>query len=180
MKKLFTTIMISIALIACGSDDDSGGGSSTSSNTLKGTVAIGKPIAATITIKAADGTTITTTSDSSGNYSADIANNIGPFFIKIEPTDNTLDTLYSFSTGSGVANGTQFTTLAIFIAKDTDLSTAFNNWSSLSDSWKLADIEAALARISHRTIEKGRQLCHNYCANKNLWKTSGRPYENTV
>jgi len=152
MQNVLYFVLIGLLVSACGSssdNDDNNESDITSSPTaLTGTAAIGAPVPATITIKAADGSIVNTTSGPQGKYAIDMGSKPGPYFIKIEPTNANIPTIYSYSPGAGIANGTQFTTLALFIAKDTDLAEAFNNWQNIASDWTLADIEKSMAIIN--------------------------------
>jgi len=144
MKKL-TILLLTIILFACSDDSDN---NSSSATLLKGTVATGAPQSATVYIKSINGTLKTTKSDSAGNYSIDIGANNGPFIIKVVPDDTTQPEIYSYAAGSGVANGTPFTTLAMFIAKKQDLSDMYDDWQNEAQQWELKDIENAVAIIN--------------------------------
>lgn len=152
MSKLYKYLIIglcSLALAACGSDDGgSSGGVASLPSALKGTVAVGKAVAATITVVDADGETYTTTSGADGKYAINMIGAFGPYLIKVEPTDTTLPTLYSYSTGPGTANATQFTSLSLVLATTGDLETIFNEWATNASNVSRSDIENAVAIIN--------------------------------
>ncbi len=154
-------VFVTLSLIACGgSGGDSGGtpssGNQTSSHStatsitqnLTGTVAIGAPVPAIITIVDRRGNTVVTTSNSNGEYSVNLGSRPGPYLIRIEPTDSSIPVMYSFATNSGVANATPFTTLALFLTFGNVLETAFNDWASYADAWDRRDLEQTLAMIN--------------------------------
>lgn len=134
-----------ISIVACSSDSTS---LASLPSALKGTVATGSAIAANITIVDADGKTYTTTSGANGKYAIDMLGAIGPYLIKSEPTDTSLATLYSYATGPGTANATQFTSLGLVLATTGNLETIFTNWETNASSIKRSDIEEAVAIIN--------------------------------
>ena len=75
------SVSASILLSACGGG---GGGSSSVTNSLGGVIAVGAPIAnAQVTLVCGDGTTKSTTADSSGSYSfADLSGCSAPYVVK--------------------------------------------------------------------------------------------------
>lgn len=116
---------------------------------LSGTVAAGAPIEGTITIVDMDGNTSTTDSGADGKYSADLGRSMGPYLLRFEPNDNTLPIMYSYAVDAGVANITPFTTLALFLTNQTDLDSAFNDWTAMHTNWKWKDgLEKAIATIN--------------------------------
>jgi hypothetical protein len=76
MRRLITSLAL-LTLAACG------GGGGSSSTTLKGTVATGAPLGlGTVTILDSTGKTVTTSTDSDGLYSVDIASLTAPMILK--------------------------------------------------------------------------------------------------
>jgi len=156
-------LLFLVLLTACGGggdgpgDPDPNGGGNTKNpppppatkinRQLSGTVAVGAPVAGTITIIDAKGNTLSVESDANGTYSVNLGGQLGPYLIRVEPNDSSLPVMYSYATGSGVANITPFTMLALYLAYRTDLQTAFDNWASNS-TWKRADLEQALAKVN--------------------------------
>ena len=154
MKKLLI-LLLSIMLIACNSDDDDDKSPST---LLKGTVVTGASQVATVYIKSADGSVVTARSDEAGNYSKDIGAKAGPFIIKIVPDDTNEPEVYSFAPGVGTANGTQFTTLAMFLVDKQELSALYDNWEIESEQWSLSDIEDTVAKINANLAQELRDV----------------------
>ena len=104
--KLFGTCLISIFLISCGSGEESDGGIEGSGQTaleLKGTVAIGAPIAnSDVVIKDKNGKKYTTLTDANGKYNATLEGMKPPFILKAIRKEK--PALYSVAMKEGVAN----------------------------------------------------------------------------
>jgi len=149
------TILFAALVAACGGDggDPETGGTPTPpppvtvTRTLTGTAATGAAVEGTVTIIDADGNTLITQTDTTGAYSINLGGNSGPYLIRIVPNNNTLPVLYSYATNSGVANITQFTSLALVLAFQ-NLSDAFANWTTVRPNWSRAELDQALATIN--------------------------------
>jgi hypothetical protein len=87
-------------------------------------------------------------SNANGAYSVNLEGRRGPYLIRIVPDDASLPIMYSYATGSGVANITPFTTLALFLAYRINLEAAFSAWTTTVSNWSRADLEQALAKIN--------------------------------
>ena len=122
--------------------------SSTVNRQLSGTVAVGAPVEATLTIIDREGDTLVVDSDAAGRYSINLEARPGPYLIRIEPKDSSLPVMYSYASGAGVANATPFTTLALVLAYQSSLTAAFSDWKIQADNWQRADLERALAMIN--------------------------------
>jgi hypothetical protein len=114
MKHLFT-LLICIALAACGGNGGSSSGVA-SSPTLSGVAATGAAIAGRIYLKDAAGhEQYVDTTD--GTYSFSLTNLTAPYMLKAEWTANsTQQKLYSFSSTSGTANITPLTHMVVVAA----------------------------------------------------------------
>jgi len=115
---------------------------------LSGTVAVGAPVSATLTIVDRNGGELTIQSDAAGQYSVDLGARPGPYLIRIVPADSMIPVMYSYATDAGVANGTPFTTLAMLLAYGIGLNDAVDNWSVHSRDWDRSLLEQALALIN--------------------------------
>ncbi len=158
--KALLMIFVTLSLIACGGEGQNDGNNlSGNPNTnppatagvtrnLAGTVAVGAPVAAVLTIVDRRGNTLITESNASGEYSVNLEGRPGPYLIRIQPKDSSLPVMYSFATNTGVANATPFTTLALFLALGNGLEAAFNDWASFADNWDRRDLEPVLAMIN--------------------------------
>ena len=148
------SLWLTLFLSACGPTDtqtdstDPGDNTPTINRELSGTAATGAPVAGTITVVDANGVTSTTQSDATGAYSLNLEGRPGPYLIRVEPNDTSLPIMYSYATGSGVANITPFTTLALYLAYQADLANAFTNWATMYANWRRADLEKAVSTIN--------------------------------
>ncbi len=121
---------------------------------LTGTVATEVPLVATITVVDSDGKTYATESDSSGKYEIYMGSALGPFLIKAVDTKlPQAQTLYSFSAGVGVANVTEFTSLGLLLAKNTDLAFAFSVWENVNPRWMLQEVRQGMATVNANFID---------------------------
>ncbi len=114
---------------------------------LTGTIATDTAIDGTVTVVDAEGNTLSTQADTDSTYSVNLQGRPGPYLIRFDPSDNTLPVLYSYATNSGVANITQFTSLALVLAFQ-NLEAAFNDWITTLPNWDRAALEQALATIN--------------------------------
>ena len=156
--RLLIVIPLVLMLFACGGNDLSpkvdsqlpkvDPPSSTVNRQLSGTVAVGAPVEATLTIIDREGDTLVVDSDAEGRYSINLEARPGPYLIRIEPKDSSLPVMYSYASGAGVANATPFTTLALVLAYQSSLTAAFSDWKIQADNWQRADLERALAMIN--------------------------------
>ncbi|VAW85039.1 hypothetical protein MNBD_GAMMA17-309 [hydrothermal vent metagenome] len=155
--RVLLVMLATLLLVACidGEDDSPSGNQVVDppattgvAMTLEGTVAVGAPVAAVLTIVDRRGNTLVVESNASGEYSVNLEGRPGPFLIRVVPKDSSLAVMYSFASGSGVANATPFTTLALFLAFGNGLEAAFNDWASSAGSWDRRDLEQALAVIN--------------------------------
>lgn len=166
MKPLLL-IPITLLLIACGgSDGDNSENTPDNQNVnppttvdtrnLTGTVAVGAPVEALLTITDRLGETFVTESDANGVYSVTLEGRPGPYLIRIEPNDEALPVMYSFATTSGVANATPFTTLALLLVfrEDLNLETAFDDWAEVVSDWDRSVLEDFLAIINANFAEQ--------------------------
>ena len=148
------SLWLTLFLSACGPTDtqtdstDPGDNTPTINRELSGTAATGAPVAGTITVVDANGVTSTTQSDATGAYSLNLEGRPGPYLIRVEPNDTSLPIMYSYATGSGVANITPFTTLALYLAYQADLANAFTNWTTMYSNWRRAGLENAVSIIN--------------------------------
>ncbi len=151
--RLLIVIPIALILFACGGGDSEpllkvDPPAPTVNRQLSGTVAVGAPVAATLTIIDREGNTLVVDSDAEGRYSVNLEAHPGPYLIRIEPKDSSLPVMYSYASGAGVANATPFTTLALVLAYQSSLTAAFSDWKIQADNWQRADLEQALATIN--------------------------------
>ncbi len=151
--KLLVVIPVALILFACsGGDSDLSPKTDLTSPTvnrqLSGTVAVGAPVEATLTIIDREGGTLVVDSDAEGRYSINLKAHPGPYLIRIEPKDRSVPVMYSYASGAGTANATPFTTLALVLAYESSLTSAFSDWENLASDWQRADLEQALARIN--------------------------------
>jgi hypothetical protein len=114
---------------ACGGG---GGGGASNAASISGTVATGAPLLhAEVTVKARDGTTITTrTSATDGRYVLSVKGLEAPYFVRV---DDGSDGLYSVGWQPGVVNVTPLTSMAVHLyyqAHQLDLATVWNEYSS--------------------------------------------------
>ena len=120
MKKLATYALIGLAatsLVACidDDDDDDNSSSTTTSTTLEGTAATGAAISnEQITAKCADGSGFlsTVTTDSSGEWSGQVASGVLPCALQINSTALG-SMIYSFAEASGTVNITPLTNMVV-------------------------------------------------------------------
>jgi hypothetical protein len=107
-------VVVSI-LSGCG-----GGGEGTgSSSTVSGVAATGSPMSGTVFLKDSSSPTkeISTAIDSDGSYVLNVDGLKAPFLLKASGTSGgNNSSLYSFSTGAGIANINPFSNLAVSIA----------------------------------------------------------------
>lgn len=109
------SMVVMVGLIGCGS----GGGSSVESNAVSGVAAVGVPIVGSVTLKdsSVPAKEMSATVLPDGSYTIDTTGLTAPFLIKVVGVaNNTNWTLYSFATGTGVANTNPITTAALIIA----------------------------------------------------------------
>ncbi len=153
MKHLLTHALAATAIAALTACGSGGGGSSVSS--LAGTVAVGAPLPnATVTLKDANGKTLTTTADANGAYTfSDVSGLTAPLMLQATGTaGGTSYTLHSLlekvpATGvSGVINVTPATEAATAQAVGTSPATVFADATKIKevDTTKLADAKARL------------------------------------
>ncbi len=142
-------LVFTMLIAACGTEDSTNTDFSTPINrTLTGTVAVGLPVKGAITIIDTDGKTLDAQSNTNGTYTANLGGRPGPYLIRVEPDDNNFPVLYSYATSSGVANITPFTTLALFLAYQSDFADSFDSWATIHAGWKRADFEQARSTIN--------------------------------
>lgn len=119
-----------LTLSACG-----GGGSQSNSNpgttSLTGVVAVGKPFAnASVSIRDANGKTLSVTSGADGTYLANITGLSAPLLIKVpNPAGTTLPPLYGIATAAGTANVHPFTDMIVrnwYAVQGSNVDSAFN------------------------------------------------------
>ncbi|HET8870808.1 MAG TPA: hypothetical protein VFM48_10200 [Aquabacterium sp.] len=146
-----TTLTCAI-LAACGGG--SGGSSSSgASSTMSGTVAVGAPMSnATITIKGANGVTVSTTAATDGSYSGvDLSTLTAPYRIEAcGVVDGSQACYYSMVSGSGTANVTPLTNAALALTVGGDASQAFTDANGPDASTlesKLSSLKTALAPV---------------------------------
>lgn len=153
MKHLLTHALAATAIAALTACGSGGGGSSVSS--LTGTAAVGAPLPnATVTLKDANGKTLTTTADANGAYTfSDVSGLTAPLMVQATGTaGGTTYTLHSLlekvpAAGvSGVINVTPATEAATAQAVGTSPATVFADATKIKavDTTKLADAKARL------------------------------------
>lgn len=140
--KLVLAILFSIAIASCGG----GGGPST----LGGTAATGAAIAnATVTIKGANGVTVSATTDATGKYPAkDVSSLTAPYLLKVTTAAGA--ELYSVATATGTANIHPFTDLIIrnwYKTQSSNVETDFGGTSALAKPPTAAEIDAIESAI---------------------------------
>lgn len=121
MKKYLLALSVILALVfqGCGSDSDdttpvaSGGDSVViPAGQIGGTVAVGLPLEAEISVVGANGVESTTTSDSDGEYRASLAGLTAPYIVRASTADGIV--LFSFAqTDASVTNVTPLTSYVL-------------------------------------------------------------------
>jgi hypothetical protein len=120
---IFLAIMVMCILTGCTSGNDD-------RSTLRGVVATGDPIVgATVTVKDADGATVSTTTDAKGAYEAEVTLLQAPYVLAA--TGGTVHgvansrALHSVATDSGIANITPLTELLVASLVNADPASFF-------------------------------------------------------
>lgn len=152
MMRFALLVFVSVFLFsACGSEGpvDVYG----SPTALKGTVASGAALEATVTIIDGDGNTYTTDSGSDGRYAIEMGGKTGPFIIKAEAASG--EKYFSYSASYGFANITELTTLVMSLELlSGDLDTELANWSTNKGNWSRATIENGIAKVNANFFEE--------------------------
>lgn len=123
-----TASFLGLVAVACGGGGDgTATSSSSSSSSIGGTAAVGAPLQnAMVDLRCADGSFSTTTAVD-GTWSVSVPSGAAPCLIKASGGSPNV-TLFSFAPSAGVANITQFTTLAVGrAAGSADLASYFDN-----------------------------------------------------
>lgn len=142
---LFTCLSIA----ACGGGSSSSGGSDSSTSLLSGTAAAGAAIIGTVTVKGANGNTLSTTIEADGNYSIDVSSLTAPYRLRAQGTvGGKTYKLHSYAEEADIGdtvNITPFTDLIVANAAGQIAEAYFDNNSSAAiDSAELDAQEDAL------------------------------------
>lgn len=151
LKRLITRscllLCLAAALNGCG-------GSTSPSSDISGVAATGAPIAnATVTIKGANGKTVTATTDADGNFSVNTPDLELPYALKVDvadPDTGNKKSLYSIATAKGNANINPLTDLEVTnVAANKGKNDASDVYDSLKElkTTIAADREKALADV---------------------------------
>lgn len=127
----FLAIIVMCILSSCTSGDDD-------RSTLRGVVATGDPIVgAAVTVKDADGVTVSTTTDANGSYQAEVTLLHAPYVLAV--TGGTVhgvvntQALHSVATDSGIANITPLTELLVASLVQVDPASFFADLHTTDD-----------------------------------------------
>ncbi|OUR98460.1 hypothetical protein A9Q84_03355 [Halobacteriovorax marinus] len=163
LNRLFIAGMTASALLltSCGGSGDSGGSAGASSgSTLSGIAATGAPVVnGKVEIKGKSGTTVSTTTNSTGSYSANIANLLEPFLIRI--TTPVGQKIVSVATASDVAAGKKINvtplthTIVANIFQNKDPDTLFDNFTTEAADYSDAKRETQKQELLDTLITAG-------------------------
>ena len=150
--KLPLSFLSCAMLVACGGGSGGTSGAAATTSSMSGTVAVGAPMSnATITIKGANGVTVTTTAGDDGHYSGvDLSSLTAPYRIEAcGVVDGVQACYYSMVSGAGVANVTPLTNAALALAQNGDASSAFSSTPPTADAVraKLQTLQTALGPV---------------------------------
>jgi hypothetical protein len=144
--RLLVPASLSLLLAACGGSDST---PSSGTPTLTGTAAVGAPInGATISIKCANGTSASTTTNANGAYGIVISTNAFPCAIKASggtANGTSAPALHSFVNTAGQANITPLTDLALALQVNATAGQTLTAWFSAPDLTQLNIIGTGLA-----------------------------------
>ncbi|MDO6682315.1 hypothetical protein Q4551_08440 [Oceanobacter sp. 5_MG-2023] len=146
-----------LAIAGCGGSDSSGSSSddNTSDATLEGTAATGAAIDGFVYVTDASGTEVNVATEDDGSYTITVTGMTAPFLLRAIPDDGS-DVQYSFAaSANSVANITQLTTLAMFLANgEISLEVLQQRWSDAAASFSSDDLEDAQAQVNANFSEQ--------------------------
>ncbi|MDG6777114.1 carboxypeptidase-like regulatory domain-containing protein [Thiomicrorhabdus sp. zzn3] len=163
---LFSVPLLSLALYGCGGGSSSSDQNppqtsstySTNDDILDGTVAIGAPIAgASISIRDANGTEVSSTADANGDYSASVSGMTAPFFVRAEDPNSSL-VLFSYADDDSGANVTPITTILLSNALpsgNSSLEAFYQTFTQTQLNTLQTQLETALQTLNTAIQEEG-------------------------
>ena len=143
------SIVLIASILILSACSGGGGGDGASTSIVSGTAATGIALNGVVNAYGSNGGIVTDIPiDASGNYTADVTGLTAPFFFSAIPTNNKLTAQYSWANGTGTANITPLTTLALFYANgDQDPATLVGAWPTQSAAVTM-NLPDALAAVN--------------------------------
>ncbi len=153
IKTLIAMLFSVFMLVSCGSDSDDDDNDEPNTATLTGTAAVGTALVdKAVTAIDRLGIEVFTTTDANGGFSIVVNGDANPYMLKVEGNSSG-ELFYSYADGSGIANITPMTSLALHEAfkegsSYSDLADRFSNFATDYGELTSAELEVAKSKVN--------------------------------